>query len=160
MGLFSRSEPSPKSGRRNGSRAPASSDAQAGDLRGRARRRLIGALVLVVAAIIILPMLFDKSSNVDKAPVVAQVVIPSAPRSNPSQPADAGGDALVQDTLPAPQVIEPDSDGKPPASASNPATEDSASSGSQSEAEPEASKAEKSADAASGAKLKIERAHV
>src|SRR3546814_5857723 len=52
MGLFSRSEPSPKSGRRNGSRAPASSDAQAGDLRGRARRRLIGALVLVVAAII------------------------------------------------------------------------------------------------------------
>jgi len=105
MGLFSRSKPASQSGRRKNSRAPASSDAQAGDLRGRARRRLVGALVLVVAAVVILPMLFDKSGNTGKVPVVAQVVIPPAPKANSAQPPI--DDAITQPPLAAAQPVQP-----------------------------------------------------
>ena len=51
MGLFSRKESS--TGR---SRPMVSSEAQAADLRARARRRLVGAVALVLSAVVILPM--------------------------------------------------------------------------------------------------------
>lgn len=59
MGLFSRNDTSSSSGRR----ASASSDSQLSELRGRARRRLIGALALVLAVVVLVPML-----TADKTP--------------------------------------------------------------------------------------------
>ncbi len=95
MGLFSRNESATGSGRRPVSRSSQSSEAQAGELRGRARRRLIGALALVLAAVIIVPMLFDSSAPPDQigTPVVVPAIVPPAPDANvdmaatPSQPA-------------------------------------------------------------------------
>src|SRR3546814_5528624 len=66
MGLFSRNESASDSGRRSTSRTSLSSEAQANELRGRARRRLIGALALVLAAVIVVPMLFDSSVPEDE----------------------------------------------------------------------------------------------
>lgn len=73
MGLFSRNESAPASGRRSS----LSSEAQVNELRGRARRRLIGALVLVLAAVIIVPMLFDSTEPVDQAagPLVVPAIV-------------------------------------------------------------------------------------
>ncbi|XOT94310.1 SPOR domain-containing protein, partial [Alcaligenes pakistanensis] len=59
MGLFSRNDTSSSSGRRGSS----SSDSQLSELRGRARRRLIGALALVLAVVVLVPML-----TADKTP--------------------------------------------------------------------------------------------
>jgi DedD protein len=66
------------------SRSSQSSEAQAGELRGRARRRLIGALALVLAAVIIVPMLFDSSAPPDQTstPVVVPAIVPPGPDTN------------------------------------------------------------------------------
>ncbi len=83
MGLFSRNESAAaETGRRPVSRSSQSSEAQASDLRGRARRRLIGALALVLAAVIIVPMLFDSSAPPDQVastPVVVPAIVPPPP---------------------------------------------------------------------------------
>src|SRR3546814_16836720 len=78
MGLFSRNESASDSGRRSTSRTSLSSEAQANELRGRARRRLIGALALVLAAVIVVPMLFDSSVPEDEisTPVVVPAIVP------------------------------------------------------------------------------------
>lgn len=95
MGLFSRNESATGSGRRPSSRSSLSSEAQATELRGRARRRLIGALALVLAAVIIVPMLFDSTEPADQVstPVVVPAVVPPTPESNlaiaPSTPEPA-----------------------------------------------------------------------
>ena len=98
MGLFSRNEPSGNTGRRSSART--SSEAQAAELRVRARRRLIGALVLVLTAVIFVPMLFDAPPEEDLAsPVVLPEPIPSIPSEpqvalapEPAAPLpDAGG---------------------------------------------------------------------
>lgn len=75
MGLFSRTESDSGSGRRSASRPSLSSEAQANELRGRARRRLIGALALVLAAVIVLPMLFDSPTPPEQ--VETPVVVPA-----------------------------------------------------------------------------------
>jgi DedD protein len=97
MGLFSRNESAAGSGRRSTPRSSLSSEAQASDLRGRARRRLIGALALVLAAVIVVPMLFDSSPPADQAsaPVVIPAIVPPVTNVQPpaatlSQPADSG----------------------------------------------------------------------
>lgn len=78
MGLFSRKEPSASGGRRSSART--SSEAQAAELRIRARRRLIGALVLVLTAVIFVPMLFDSPPDEELAtPVVLPEPIPPMP---------------------------------------------------------------------------------
>lgn len=77
MGLFSRNEPS-TAGRRTSART--SSEAQAAELRVRARRRLIGALVLVLTAVIFVPMLFDSSPEEElPSPVVLPEPIAPVP---------------------------------------------------------------------------------
>ncbi|MEQ4617610.1 MAG: SPOR domain-containing protein, partial [Corticimicrobacter sp.] len=60
MGFFSRRGAAPEDGR-DGTprRVPMSSEVQANELRIKARRRLIGAVTLVLAAIIVLPMVLD-----------------------------------------------------------------------------------------------------
>lgn len=78
MGLFSRkkSEQTTRSTPRN----TTSSEAQVAELRGRARRRLIGALVLVLTAIIVVPMMFDDTSTQHtETPLVLPAIVPPVP---------------------------------------------------------------------------------
>ena len=56
MGLFSRKEAGSQGGR---GRPMISSEAQAAELRARARRRLVGAVALVLAAVVVLPMVLN-----------------------------------------------------------------------------------------------------
>lgn len=81
MGLFSRKEPAGTNGRRSSART--SSEAQAAELRVRARRRLIGALVLVLTAVIFVPMLFDSPPE-EEMPV--PLVLPDSMPPIPSEP--------------------------------------------------------------------------
>lgn len=78
MGLFSRKKSEQTT--RSTSRTATSSEAQAAELRGRARRRLIGALVLVLTAIIVVPMLFDDTSTEQaETPLVLPAIVPPLP---------------------------------------------------------------------------------
>ncbi|MBP6017979.1 MAG: SPOR domain-containing protein [Burkholderiaceae bacterium] len=124
MGLFSRNEPTSGSGSRT--RSSMSSEAQAAELRGRARRRLIGALVLVLAAVIVVPMLFDDTPDTT-VPPASLVVIPAGvppipapdvaviPTPDHTQPDTSLTDELAgiasgtvqQDTITQPQAVEP-----------------------------------------------------
>src|SRR5690625_972663 len=75
MGLFSRKKTGQTAG--SSSRSTKSSEAHAAELRGRARRRLIGALVLVLTAVIVVPMLFDDpASQAPETPVVLPAMVP------------------------------------------------------------------------------------
>jgi len=77
MGLFSRKEADSSKSRTSGTRRSASpSEAYADDLRGRARRRLIGALALVVAAVIVVPALIDSEPD---QPAETPIVVPAVP---------------------------------------------------------------------------------
>ena len=118
MGLFSRNESSGNSSnRRSGQRGPVSSEAQAAELRGRARRRLIGALALVVAAVIVVPMMVDtKAPPTENAtPIVVPSIVPPAQvpqialgQSGAVEPASG---SVTSEPVPAPD----DSDEFPPA---------------------------------------------
>lgn len=118
MGLFSRNEPSGSTGRRASART--SSEAQAAELRVRARRRLIGALVLVLTAVVFVPMLFDSPPEEEmSSPVVLPESIPPIP-SEPQvalapQQVAPGADAGTIQT-PAPVETPTDSDEVPPIS--------------------------------------------
>ncbi len=70
-------------GKRASARSSATSEAQLKELRGKARRRLIGALALVLAAFIVVPWLFEKPPS-DNMP--APVVVPAAPAGLPAAP--------------------------------------------------------------------------
>lgn len=123
MGLFSRNEPSGNTGRRSSART--SSEAQAAELRVRARRRLIGALVLVLTAVIFVPMLFDSPPEEDQAsPVVLPEPIPPIP-SEPQvalapEPVTPMPDAGA---IQAPVPVEPDAPAQPDPAAPAPAPE-------------------------------------
>ena len=71
MGLFSRKEGSASRKPAAKPRPSVSSEAQAAELRVRARRRLAGAVALVLAAVVVLPMLLDAEpqSGADKITV-------------------------------------------------------------------------------------------
>lgn len=163
MGLFSRKEPEAGTGRRSASRSSLSSEAQASELRGRARRRLIGALALVLAAVIIVPMLFDSSDPVQQAstPVVVPSIVPPEPSQNlaaaPSTPsaqtlpstgaqgadAVAGTDAATDNPAPGTaNATAPESSTEPPA----PADAAAEQSDTQTEPKPEPAPAEKPAE--------------
>ena len=108
MGLFSRNESAPASGRRSS----LSSEAQVNELRGRARRRLIGALVLVLAAVIIVPMLFDSNEPAEQTAgplVVPAIVAPGegamALAPPPANPGAAG--TISQSPEPAQPAVPP-----------------------------------------------------
>lgn len=90
MGWFSRSQPETQSGRRATSRNSQATEAQVAELRGKARRRLIGALVLVLTAVIFVPMLFDSSPPQESLPV--PVVVPAVPSAQ-------GGDMQVASSM-------------------------------------------------------------
>jgi DedD protein len=107
MGLFSRND-SADSGRRSSGRSSVSSEAQANELRGRARRRLIGSLALVLAAVIVVPMLFDDdvSPETVATPVVVPTIVPPGPDTNvavaPAAPTEGSGVAAAEPQQPLP----------------------------------------------------------
>lgn len=79
MGFFKRKDPADQA--QSSKRAAVPSEVQAAELRGRARRRLAGAVALVLAAVIILPMVLDSQ------PVpVADIPIRVPERNTPFQP--------------------------------------------------------------------------
>ncbi len=82
MGLFSRKDSAAPRKPPGKVRPSVSSEAQAADLRVRARRRLAGAVALVLAAIVILPMLLDS----EPAPATSKIAIKIPDRNTPFQP--------------------------------------------------------------------------
>lgn len=82
MGLFSRKESASQRRPIGRSRPSVSSEAQAAELRVKARRRLAGAVAIVLCAVIVLPMLLDGEPI--KVPSNIEVSIPS--RTSPFNP--------------------------------------------------------------------------
>lgn len=112
MGLFSRKKSEQTT--RSTSRTATSSEAQAAELRGRARRRLVGALVLVLTAIIIVPMMFDDTSTQEgDTPVVLPAIVPPIPEPDLAVVTPQGYSVdepvLSQGTIEAPDGLGPDS---------------------------------------------------
>jgi len=82
MGLFSRRDPGPLDGQKGRTRVPVSSEAQAAQWRAQGRRRLIGAVALVLAAVIVLPMVLDD----EPVPVASDISIVIPDRNRPPEP--------------------------------------------------------------------------
>ncbi len=80
MGFFKRKDPADQA--QSSKRAAVPSEVQAAELRGRARRRLAGAVALVLAAVIILPMVLDSQPT----PVDDNIPIRVPERNTPFQP--------------------------------------------------------------------------
>ena len=82
MGLFSKKDSAPSRKPLGKPRPSVSSEAQAADLRARARRRLAGAIALILAAVVVLPMLLDS----EPAPIAGNIPIRIPDRQTPFQP--------------------------------------------------------------------------
>lgn len=104
MGFFSKGSDSGES-RRTSTRP---NEAQANELRVRARRRLIGALALVVAAVIVVPMLIDNEPppGAPVSPIVLPAV-PSLPDQDRVDLAAANSGSITIEQLPEPPVEPP-----------------------------------------------------
>ncbi|HEY9321569.1 MAG TPA: SPOR domain-containing protein, partial [Achromobacter sp.] len=110
MGFFKRKDPADQA--QSSKRAAVPSEVQAAELRGRARRRLAGAVALVLAAVIVLPMVLDSQP----VPVADNIPIRVPERNTPFQPQvsepqatapAASGSAAVPGTAPADPAAVP-----------------------------------------------------
>lgn len=118
MGLFSTKSSS-------GATRRTSSDAQMHEIRSRARRRLIGALVLVLAAVLIVPFLTSNEPEPEQGQLLAVISTPLATDNSESNQAaqtptpahsqrdqvmvdDMYSDTNVSDEPPVPTVVEPE----------------------------------------------------
>lgn len=130
MGWFSRKDSESESGRRTAARGQRALDDDAHALRQRARHRLIGALALVLAAIIVVPMMVGTEPEAP-APVPQVVQAPIPPLPEPVSP-DAGAPAAsgqvgqapsAESPLPAPEPVpeQPPAHVSPPAAPQQPA---------------------------------------
>ena len=125
MGFFKRKDPADQA--QSSRRAAVPSEVQAAELRGRARRRLAGAVALVLAAVIILPMVLDSQPE----PVADNIPIRVPERNTPFQPqvsepqVAAPETPAPADTAPAEPVPEPPAVAsvQPPATATPPAAQ-------------------------------------
>ena len=100
MGWFSRNDSGSSRKQTDKPRASVSSETQAAELRARARRRLAGAVALVVAAIIVLPMVLDS----EPVPVADDIAINVPQRNTPYEPPlSAPQVPAPADTAPVPQ---------------------------------------------------------
>jgi DedD protein len=97
MGFFKRKDPADQA--QSSKRAAVPSEVQAAELRGRARRRLAGAVALVLAAVIILPMVLDSQPT----PVDDNIPIRVPERNTPFQP------QVTEPQVAAPQTPAPGS---------------------------------------------------
>ena len=102
MGLFSRKDSAASRKPPGKPRPSVSSEAQAAELRVRARRRLAGAVALVLAAVVVLPMLLDS----EPAPVSNNIAIRIPDRTSPFQPnlSETAVTAPASPTSPASQA--------------------------------------------------------
>lgn len=112
MGFFSRKKTAQAG--RSTSQATRSSDAQAAELRARARRRLVGALVLVLTAVVVVPWLFDDPvSDQPATPVVMPAGVPPVTPApdvaalTPSQGGVAGPSSVHGQVEPPHSVVTP-----------------------------------------------------
>lgn len=91
MGLFSRKDSAPSRKPVGKPRPSVTSEAQAAELRIKARRRLAGAVALILAAVVVLPMLLDS----EPAPIASNIPIRIPDRQSPFQPNLSGPEAVV-----------------------------------------------------------------
>lgn len=91
MGLFSRKDSAPSRKPVGKPRPSVTSEAQAAELRIKARRRLAGAVALILAAVVVLPMLLDS----EPAPVASNIPIRIPDRQTPFQPNLSAPEAVV-----------------------------------------------------------------
>ncbi|SEK08412.1 SPOR domain-containing protein [Achromobacter sp. NFACC18-2] len=108
MGFFKRKDPADQA--QASKRAAVPSEVQAAELRGRARRRLAGAVALVLAAVIILPMVLDSQP----APVDDNIPIKVPDRNTPFQPQVSEPQAAAPAESPAAAPTEPAAVPTPP----------------------------------------------
>lgn len=113
MGLFTRRD-SAVARKGEARRPPVSSEIQAAELRARARRRLAGSVILVLAAVIILPMVLDSRPT----QVADDVSVRIPGKDTPYQPAVSNPQA--QQPAPATQTT-PDAANSAPAANTAPA---------------------------------------
>lgn len=116
MGLFSRKDSAPSRKPVGKPRPSVTSEAQAADLRIRARRRLAGAVALVLAAVVILPMLLDA----EPTPVANNIPIRIPDRQTPFQP------NLSQPDQASPSAVNEAGQVASPGTPSNPSTQSDA----------------------------------
>lgn len=103
MALFSKKKANQN--KNTSGRVTTSGEAEVAELRVRARRRLLGALVLVVAAIIVVPHIFDDPNTVvEQTPIVLPADIPD--RIEPDLNLTPGEPALPEDTYQSFDSIE------------------------------------------------------
>ncbi|MPT28330.1 MAG: SPOR domain-containing protein, partial [Achromobacter sp.] len=109
MGFFKRKDPADQA--QSSKRAAVPSEVQAAELRGRARRRLAGAVALVLAAVIILPMVLDSQP----VPVADDIPIRVPDRNTPFQPQVSEPQAAAPETpATSPAPTEPAAVPTPP----------------------------------------------
>lgn len=119
MGFFKRKDPAEQA--QTSKRAAVPSEVQAAELRGRARRRLAGAVALVLAAVIVLPMVLDSQPT----PVDDNIPIKVPERNTPFQPqvSEPQADAPTEPSAPTDPAAVPTPPGvtsvPPVAAASN-----------------------------------------
>jgi len=119
MGFFKRKDPAEQA--QTSKRAAVPSEVQAAELRGRARRRLAGAVALVLAAVIVLPMVLDSQPT----PVDDNIPIKVPERNTPFQPqvSEPQAAAPIEPSAPADPAAVPTPPGvtsvPPVAAASN-----------------------------------------
>ncbi|PTW90307.1 sporulation protein [Achromobacter mucicolens] len=109
MGFFKRKDPAEQA--QASKRAAVPSEVQAAELRGRARRRLAGAVALVLAAVIVLPMVLDSQP----APVDDNIPIKVPERTTPFQPQVSEPQVAAPAGSPAPASTDPAAVPTPPA---------------------------------------------
>ena len=101
MGLFSRKDSSaPRKPVVGKPRPSVSSEAQAAEMRVRARRRLAGSVVLILTAIVVLPMLLDS----EQVPVSNGISIRMPDRNTPMQ--SNLSEPSAPSTLPTPEAAK------------------------------------------------------
>lgn len=109
MGFFKRKDPAEQA--QASKRAAVPSEVQAAELRGRARRRLAGAVALVLAAVIVLPMVLDSQP----APVDDNIPIKVPERTTPFQPQVSEPQVAAPAEPPASGATDPAAVPTPPA---------------------------------------------
>lgn len=114
MGFFTRKDPAEQA--QASKRAAVPSEVQAAELRGRARRRLAGAVALVLAAVIVLPMVLDSQP----AAVDDNIPIKVPERNTPFQPQVSEPQAAAPADSSTPASTDPAAVPTPPAVTSVP----------------------------------------
>jgi len=115
MGLFSRKDTAP-SGKPAGKPRPSvSSEAQAAELRVRARRRLAGAVALILAAVVVLPMLLDSGPPPVSGTIPIRIPDRQAPfQPNLSEPDRSSVGGVADSAASSGQVAAPTTTAQPP----------------------------------------------